>query len=125
MEKEIKLIPGKKYTIKYTKKFCNISNDEEEKFKEKPLEVIFVGSIIIDTERLGEVKRNVFVFNNGDGVVYIMFDAYDIDYIVEKTYNEEQVKELLNKCWIQATRKANSPFTEDGFSNFIDKNLNK
>jgi len=42
---------------------------------------------------------------------------------IKDTWNREEVMELLNKCWIQATKKTIEPLTESGFSKWIGENL--
>lgn len=42
---------------------------------------------------------------------------------VKDSWSREEVMVLLNKCWIQATKKTIEPLTESGFSKWIEEYL--
>lgn len=47
----------------------------------------------------------------------------DITIPEEKMYSRKQVKDLLHKCWLQASTKTLEPLTQNGFKIFIEENL--
>jgi len=87
----MELIQGKEYKIKYTGRFCHASKElNREDLILSPQLAIFVGQIFIL-----EGKRNIF-FNN-ETCTYFMFDADNVDYIIDDSKLLKKINKLENK----------------------------